>query len=339
MSQTDGPWPLASLVGGRIAGSHPLGASYHADVLAGQLPGLVESVGPLVTEETGLVGPASPDVALIDRATWVDRNLGFLRHVMDRHAASTGPMSPGATAVGALQSGALLGFLGKRVLGQYELVLPTGDQADTIYLVGDNVLHMEREHQFNPTEFRTWIILHECTHRAQFTGVPWLRDYFLSLVDDIVAASGPDPERVERFLRRLVDAARRDAPFIDEQGLFGVVASTEQQAHIARVQALMSLLEGHGHVVMDRIGARILPTQSRMSGILKKRRTDPKMALLLRLTGLEMKMRQYEDGERFVLAVEEAAGWEALSAAWTSPETLPTLAEIGSPQRWLARVA
>ena len=339
MSSPGGPWPLASIVGGRIAGSHPLAASYHADVLARQLPGLVADVEPLVAEETGLVGPDAPAVAVIDRATWVTRNLGFLRYVMERHEATVGAATPAATATGAMQSAALLGFLGKRVLGQYELVLPTGDQADTIFLVGDNVLHMEREHQFNPTEFRTWIALHECTHRAQFVGVPWLRDYFLSLVDDIISASGHDPERVERILRLLLKAAKRDGPVVDEQGLFGMVASPEQRAHLERVQALMSLLEGHGHVVMDRIGARILPTQGRMSAILKKRRADPKMALLLRLTGLEMKMRQYEEGERFVLGVEEKAGWGALAAAWASPETLPTLPEIRSPERWLARVA
>ncbi len=339
MSQPSGPWPLAGIVGARIAGSYPLADSYHRDVLARQLPDLVSTVEPLVASETGLAAATAPEAALIDRAVWVERNLGFVRHIMERHEEVLGTASARATATGALEAGALLGFLGRRVLGQYELVLPTGDESDVIFLVGDNVLHIEREHQFNPTEFRTWIMLHECAHRAQFTGVPWLRAYFLSLVDDLVASSGRDPDRIERVLRRLVAAARRDVPLVDEQGLFGIVASPEQRAQLDRVQALMSLLEGHGHVVMDRIGARILPTQSRMSAILKRRRADPKIALLLRLTGLEMKMRQYEDGKRFVLAVEATAGWSAVDGAWESPETLPTLAEIEHPDRWLDRVA
>lgn len=339
MSSSGGPWPLAGLVGGRIAGSHPLAASYHAEVLSRQLSTLTAEVEPLVAAETGLVAPDSPEVAVIDRATWVERNLAFVRHVLDRHLDADDEPSPVSTAWGALQSGALLGFLGRRVLGQYELVLPTGDRADTIFLVGDNVLAMEREHQFNPTEFRTWIVLHECTHRAQFVGVPWLRDYFLSLIDDLMASTGHDPDRVERLLRRLLDTARRGTPLVDERGLFGMVASPEQREQLDRVQALMSLLEGHGHVVMDRIGNRLLPTQSRMSAILKRRRADPKVALLMRLIGLEMKMRQYEEGERFVLGVEEVGGWEALAAAWQSPETLPTLGEIGSPGSWLERVA
>ncbi len=339
MSEPGGPWPLAGLVGARIAGSNPLAGSYHAAVLSGQLGGIVTDVEPLVAEETGLVGLGLPEVAVIDRGTWVKRNLGFMHHVLERHEATLGVPSPRAAASGAMESAALLGFLARRVLGQYELVLPTGDEADTIYLVGDNVLLMEREHQFNPTEFRTWIMLHECAHRAQFTGVPWLRGYFLSLVDDIISSSGHDHDRIERILQRLLAAARREAPLIDEQGVFGIVASPEQRSHLDRVQALMSLLEGHGHVVMDRIGARLLPTQARMSSILKRRRAEPRMALLLRLAGIEMKMRQYELGEKFVLGVEERAGWSALGAAWTSPEALPTLREIEDPGRWLARVA
>jgi putative hydrolase len=104
------------------------------------------------------------------------------------------------------------------------------------------------------------------------------------------------------------------------------------------VQALMSLLEGHGHVVMDRIGARELVSQDRMSRVLRLRRKDPRMAAFLRLTGLEMKMKQYEMGERFILAVERQAGFRAIDRAWEGPDNLPTLAEIEDPQKWLQRM-
>jgi uncharacterized protein (DUF2342 family) len=54
---------------------------------------------------------------------------------------------------------------------------------------------------------------------------------------------------------------------------------------------------------------------------------------------MEMKMRQYELGEAFVTRVTERAGWDALDAAWTGPDALPTLDEIEDADRWLARVA
>jgi len=102
---------------------------------------------------------------------------------------------------------------------------------------------------------------------------------------------------------------------------------------------LMAMLEGHGHVVMDRIGERMLVTNKRMSNLLKARRKDPRTAAFYRFTGLEMKMRQYEMGERFILDVEKMAGWDAISLAWESPDYLPSLTELESAESWLARVS
>ena len=237
--------------------------------------------------------------------------------------------------------GALVGVIAKRVLGQYELVLPSedGGDGDTVMFVGVNVLDMERKNEFRPEEFRFWVALHECTHRLQFTGVPWLKQYFLDLVEGLVETSAPEPGRMQRIREEMQAAGSEGRPLIDERGLMGLLATPDQRDLIDRVQALMSLLEGHGHVVMDRIGARELVTQDRMARVLKMRRKDPRMSAFLRLTGLEMKMKQYEQGERFILAVERRAGFAALDAVWTGPDALPTLDEIRDPDRWLTRVA
>ena len=134
-------------------------------------------------------------------------------------------------------------------------------------------------------------------------------------------------------------ARRAGRPVIDERGLLGLLASEGQRQSLDRVQALMSLLEGHGHVVMDRLGERVIKTQSRMAALLKARRSDTKSAAFFKLTGLELKIRQYELGEKFVLGIERRAGWGALDMAWSGPEALPTLSEIEDPDRWLSRVA
>jgi len=135
--------------------------------------------------------------------------------------------------------------------------------------------------------------------------------------------------------------ARRSAgrPIVDERGLLGLIGSPEQNAVVDKVQALMSLLEGHGHVVMDRVGAERLKSQERMSRVLKVRRQDKRTAAFFRLTGLEMKMKQYKQGERFVRAVERQAGWSTLGLAFRGASSLPDLAEIEDPSSWLQRVA
>jgi len=343
MSKVD--WPLAVSVAKNVGGRYPLEGSYHETRLARDVPGLVARASDLASEETGLEGPGIPEVLVVSRGEWAATNvesfntlLAPAEEQLDQYSGMGSTLA--GRAVGA-EMGAVLGFLSRKVLGQYELVLPTadGEFGDSVLFVGGNILKMERDHAFRPDEFRFWVALHESTHRLQFLGVPWLRDYFLGLVGELVASATPEPGRMQRVGAQLQEAAAAGEPLIDESGMFGLFASAEQRAIIDRVQALMSLLEGHGHVVMDRIGERELVTQARMSRVLKARRTDKRTAAFMRLIGLEMKLRQYQLGEQFIKGVEEEASWETLSLAWESAEALPNLAEISDPSRWLKRVA
>ena len=343
MSRVD--WPLAVSVASRVAGEYPLAGSYHETRLARDVPSLVARASEMVSEETGLTGDGQPDVAVVSRAEWVETNVASFNALLapaEELLAQGSGLGPAiAGRVMGAEMGAVLGFLSKRVLGQYELVLPrTNDRVgDTVMFVGSNVLMLERNHEFRPAEFRFWVALHECTHRLQFVGIPWLRSYFLGLVDELVGEAKPEKGRIQRVTAELQDAARAGEPLIGESGIFGLFATPEQRSVIDRVQALMALLEGHGHVVMDRIGARELVSQDRMSRVLKARRSDKRTAALMRLIGLEMKLRQYELGERFIHKVEREAGWSTIDLAWRDPSSLPTLAEINDPDAWLQRVA
>lgn len=338
-------WDSAAGVASRLAGKYPLEGTYHEARFAGQAPLLVERATTLVAAETGLEAPGNPDVAVVSRAEWVKTNLASFSHLMapvtDRLSEDHRVGSGIASRLMSAELGAVLGFLSRRVLGQYELVLPTtdGGNGDTVMFVGANVLAMERRFEFRPSEFRFWVALHESTHRLQFQGVPWLRSYFLGLVEELVAASKPEPGRMGRLAEQLRTSAERGRPLVDDRGIFGLLASPGQREVIDKVQALMTLLEGHGHVVMDRIGERELVSQARMSRILASRRNDPRTAMLMRLIGLEMKLKQYEMGARFIAGVEQRGGWSSLSAAWQRPSNLPTLEEIEDPVSWLYRVS
>ena len=338
-------WPLAARVGARLAGRYPLEGTYHYALLARQAPAVVSRAAALVAEETRLPWSGEPAVAVVTRAEWARANVAtFGKLLAPAEARLVGARGgrEGRLSGGLLgaEMGALVGFLARRVLGQYELVVPSGDGGgDTVMLVGGNLLALERLHELRPAEFRLWVALHECTHRLQFTAVPWMRPYFLSLVSQLVEASASGEGRASRLAGELRRAAGRGRPRLDESGVLGWLATPKQREALDRVQALMSFLEGHGHVVMDRIGGRLLVTQQRMARVLKARRRDPRQAFWLRLTGLEMKMQQYEQGERFILAVERHGGFGALDRAWEGPDRLPTLAEIREPERWLQRVA
>ena len=340
------PWPFAGRVAGLIAGEDDMAGSYHLEHLAATLPDIVTRASDMVTEATGLELPGDPDVAVVTRREWVDRNLGSYGRLVGDHLPQSVSSMPDEPTTGEALSrrvvvtevGALLGFLSKRVLGQYELVLPTDDEADSIAFVGGNILGMERNNQFSPAEFRMWIALHEAAHRAQFVGVPWMRGYFRSLISEMIEQSKSNRGRLRRMAGTVRTARREKAPVIDEKGIMGFVASPAQAVTLDKVQALMSLLEGHGHFVMDRIGDDVLTSQERMSAILKNRRNDPRTEVLFRLTGIEMKMRQYKDGQDFIEDVERRASLDLVDIAWEGPEMLPTLTEIRDPAAWVDRV-
>lgn len=334
----------------RLAGTYPLAETYHAATLAREMERVTEEVSEIVPAATGLSLPGSPTTVVIDRVEWIDRNVASFSHLteparrkIEERVAERGGRGQSAAAMAERMMGAetraLLSVLARRVLGQYELVLPTGEQGDVVAYVGPNILQLERTHQFKPAEFRYWVALHELTHRAQFVGVPWLRDYFMDLVAELVESSRPEPGLIGRVLDEVTQRRAGGQPLLDERGLLGLFASPEQNAVVDKVQALMSLLEGHGHVVMDRVGAEKLRSQERMSRVLKARRQDKRTAAFFRLTGLEMKMMQYKQGEQFVLTVEREAGWDTLAIAFRGASSLPDLNEIENPTEWLQRVA
>jgi coenzyme F420 biosynthesis associated uncharacterized protein len=335
-------------IASRIAGTYPLADGYHSTALAAEMERITGVVAGLVPEATGLGLGDSSRTIVVSRAEWVRRNTLAFGQLLEPArlqieerlaAAGKGPSSDRIRAIMESEMTVVLALLSRRVLGQYELVLPGGESGDMVAYVGANILQLERKHQFRPSEFRFWVALHEMTHRAQFQGVPWLRGYFMGLVGELVDQSKPEAGRLARVLGEIGDRRTSGRPVVDERGLLGLFATPEQNEVVDRVQALMSLLEGHGHVVMDRVGAGHLRSQDRMSRVLKARRYDRRTAALMRLTGLEMKMRQYRQGERFVLEIERRAGWDTVGLAFTSPGHLPDLAEIESPQLWLRRVA
>lgn len=335
----------------RVGGREPFADSYHGDSLLADFEELTRRAEHLVAEETGLVpltGPAR--VRVTDRAGWVHANVRSFQRMLAPLTEKVGPKLAASRAasavtrnVAAVEMGALLGWMSTRVLGQYDVLLVEGeddDEQDIVYYVGPNVLALEKRFGFPPREFRLWLALHEVTHRAQFTGVAWLRPHFLSLLDQVLGSIDPDPGRLVQALRRAVDEVRSDRNPLDEGGLVALLATPEQRQVLDRIGGLMSLLEGHGDVTMDRAGADLIPSAERFSRVLRARRNSRRgpAKALQRLIGLDAKLKQYEAGERFIAAVEQEGGPGLLATVWEGPDRLPTMQEIRDPSAWLGRV-
>ncbi|MFV1959086.1 MAG: zinc-dependent metalloprotease, partial [Planctomycetota bacterium] len=94
------------------------------------------------------------------------------------------------------------------------------------------------------------------------------------------------------------------------------------RAVLEKVSGLMSLLEGHGDVTMDRAGAGRIPSAERFGRVLRQRRlqANPLAKLVQKLIGLEAKMNQYQQGEAFIAAVEASGRPGLLDTAWERAE-------------------
>jgi coenzyme F420 biosynthesis associated uncharacterized protein len=345
-------WELAERVARRFAGRDPIAASYLGGSLHSDFSAVTTQAEELVADFTGLHAPGTASACVLDRPQWVHANVASMRSMLHPLTARVGermahsPVAPIGRRVAGTEMGVLLGFMAQRVLGQYDLLVPDDpgaaatDGSGAVYYVGANILALEKRYAFRPRDFRLWIAIHEVTHRAQFTAIPWMKQYFLSLVEQALAIVDPDPGRLVQAMVRAADELRKGRNPLDDGGLVALFASQEQRGVLAQVQALMSLLEGHGNSVMNALGKAHVAGQERMARVLQARRRSRGVAgILYKLLGFESKLRQYELGETFIAAVERAGGPRAIDAAWRGPEYLPTIDELTQPTQWLSRVA
>ena len=214
-----------------------------------------------------------------------------------------------------------------------------GQTTDAVYYVGANILSLEKRFAFRPLDFRLWIAIHEVTHRAQFTGVPWMREYFLGLVHQALDMVDPDPRTVMRALTAAVDEMRAGRNPLDDGGLVGLVR-VARAARRPRAGASVDVVARRSRQRRDgrpRQGARGGPG-AHVAGAPAATAKGWAHGPLHKLLGIEQKMRQYEVGEKFVRGVYEIAGPRALDRVWESPASLPLVSELDDPAHWLARV-
>ena len=328
MSTHSGPemvdWDLAVTLGSRIAGDGPVVDRRTADAVVAELRGDADRSTGLVREHTGLVAAErTAPVLVVDRAGWVAANAdGFatvLAPVVDKLSSRKGEPTGLAKAIGSrvtgAEVGALLGFLAGKVLGQFD---PFHDRAGRLLLVAPNIVHEE-------------------THRVQFTATPWLAEHLLTemhALADSLEPAGVLDEGLARIAGAIRSAREGGGSLLD------LLGTPEQKEIVDRVTGVMSLLEGHADVVMDDVGPGVIPSVADIRKRFNRRRQGVGVLdkVLRRVLGLDAKMAQYRDGARFVRAVVDKAGMAEFNAVWERPENLPTKAEIADPRSWITRV-
>jgi coenzyme F420 biosynthesis associated uncharacterized protein len=375
-------WNLAVATATRLVRPGPAVSRDEARAVVTELRRHAEASERHVREFTAMAPPdGGPDlggtpVLVVDRPGWVRANVAGFREVLkpllDKMQARRAGVPGGAviSAVGGkvtgVEVGMLLSFLSSRVLGQYETFAPAthdmpagpvsaepgGPRQGRLLLVAPNIVHVERELDVAPHDFRLWVCLHEETHRTQFSAVPWLRDHIEGEIQAFLAETEMDPATLLERFREAAQSLTGSRPGDGEgkgedraetvgRSVLDVVQTPAQREILSRLTAVMSLLEGHADYVMDGVGPEVVPSVAEIREKFQRRRQTGAGRLdvaLRKLLGLDAKLRQYKDGERFVRAVVNEVGMAGFNRVWTSPNTLPTRQEIARPEDWVSRV-
>jgi coenzyme F420 biosynthesis associated uncharacterized protein len=271
-----------------------------------------------------------PGLTAVGRRQWVRFNIQIFRR-MFQPLEAVEQLIPGSLLVSLSQRGMsrylglLLGLLARRVLGQYDPALLGREPVETgnLILVEPNVQAWAAKDNLPLDELRRWLAMHEMTHAWEFRAHPWLQAYLEGLLREIL-------------LGRLSDGHRPTAWELIRTVTVGI---GQQWKAISKVQAAMSLLEGFSNLVMNDVGRRRLAHFAQLEAAYRRRLEErtPLERAFLRLTGLEMKIRQYIQGERFCKQVRDSGGVELLERVWQGPEWLPSMAEIQRPELWISR--
>ncbi len=287
--------------------------------------------------------------AVVDRAGWAEANTSVFRDLVAHLEAATiaNRRPSGAAGVAMManrylatrQVGFLLGYLGTRVLGQYDIALLSAEEAPgRLLFVEENIRATARNLGIPVADFRTWIALHEATHAFELETHPWLRPYLRDRLERQISGFMAEAREIQaRGIRSLLARWKAAA----SEGSLAGFMSPEQRGLLRETQLVMSLMEGFSDWVMDEVGEQVLPDVASIRTRFEARRRQRRRGvdrIIARLTGLDLKMEQYRRGERFVAGVHAAGGESAIGHLWDGPASLPTDTEMDEPRAWVARV-
>lgn len=330
-------------------------SAYERRTLDGEYRALLGKCMPLVSAYMGVTIDSPIDRTYsFDRVDWINANVSAFRHMLsplnDLLANTSANQSVFSAMIGSVnrqvvsaEMGMLLGYLARRVLGQYDLALLGGESEGPgkLYFVEPNIAMTERMLNLPPSEFRLWLALHELTHVYEFEGYDWVKPYFQSLMDEYFEFLKSDLNELKsgmRAVRIAIERIREGQR--DNQSWIQSLMTPEQRTVFNRIQSLMCIIEGYSNHVMNAVGKDLMPNYDSLARKFEQRQRNRGRGeqLLARITGLDVKLEQYRLGEEFINTIVARRGHDVALKLWSGPGTLPTLEELKDPSAWIARV-
>ena len=377
MLQTQGPinWDVARQIAAWVAvdggTERPIDPAAHA-----QLEELTRAAETHVVGETDLTGTYAASLRTLGPQGWAALHLDALRPVLEALATTLGKVMreagpapgelesgepgptgvPGASPFGpemlggmmqmlapallGMQAGSMIGYLAQHALGRYDLPLPTSDKPSLCFVV-QNIDNFEEAWSLDRTDLRFYVAVHEVVHAAE-RSVPWVRERLVRLSTQYVSAYEVDPSALEDRFGSVdpADPSTLGSIAEDPEALLGAMHSARQDEPRRQLQLLTSVLEGYADSVLERVGAKLIPSFRQIHEAMERHRVERGEAevFIEGLLGLKLERHHYEQGAAFCRGVIDRAGPEGLNRLWESERMLPTPAELDAPGLWLARI-
>lgn len=241
-------------------------------------------------------------------------------------------------------TGSMVGHLGARALGTYDLPIPRTD-ADELLIVVPNLDSLAEEWSLDRDDLRMWIALSEVAHHTvlsmdhvaarilstldAYTSAFQTQSIDIGDVSDFEASS--DLGELQKQIQSMIG---------DPAALLGSLQSDAQRALLPDLAAAVGPVVGYVDYIMDDVGAKLISSYSQLTEALRRRRVTSSESdrFVERLLGLEMHQTLFDRGRAFIDGIVDRAGDDALGQLWFDAASLPTANEIDAPGLWLARM-
>jgi putative hydrolase len=239
-----------------------------------------------------------------------------------------------------LQAGSMIGQLGSRAMGQYDLPMPR-PPGDELLMIPATIDKFASDWSLDPDDVRLWVCLRETLNHAVL-GRAHVRQRLDELIGSYVDAFEPSTRGLEERLSGFdpTDMGAIQEALGDPETLLGELQNDAQRQIQIPLRAILAAVVGYVDHIMDTVGRRLIGSYGPLTEALRRRRLEesPGTRILGQLFGVALDSVRYEQGESFVRGIVERAGENGLARLWRSARELPTPAELNAPGLWLARI-
>jgi putative hydrolase len=306
-----------------------------------------------------------PEVTPVTRGVWAQRTLDAYRPLFTEMATSLGKRPAAdapadtdpmlammanlsqmmAPAMLGMAVGSMVGRMGQRTFGQYDLPIPRGGDA-TLLVVPANIDQFATDWSLPTDEMRLWVLAQELTGHTLFS-ISSLREQLAAMVRTYVGAFRPDPSAVAERMGSIETDESGDPMQAmqellgDPTVLLGAVQSPEQLVQAPQLDAAVAAVVGYVDYLVDSVAVRVIGGDAlRIAEAVRRRRVEvsPDDVFVERLLGLHLTHEQVQRGKTFAAGVVDRVGEAGLTTFMSKPQALPTPAEIDAPGLWIARL-